>query len=147
MQTPTQPFKAPRIDKSQTRIVVEQILEENTKRGGINPVRIAEIMGIAVSSVRAAINPLRDTGAITNVGTQSKPMYVMSRVAQTKQRVAVKYVPSGCYDGAELRPFDGRPGAMDAYSLPSLRDGQRYPYNGIRPQLVGSLKDNTNNAR
>lgn len=23
------------------------------------------------------------------------------------------------YDGAELRPYDGRPGAMDAYSLPS----------------------------
>ena len=24
------------------------------------------------------------------------------------------------YDGAELRPFDGRPGAMDAFALPSL---------------------------
>ena len=23
------------------------------------------------------------------------------------------------YDGAELRPFDGRPGAMDAFRLPS----------------------------
>ncbi len=29
------------------------------------------------------------------------------------------------YDGAELRPFDGRPGAMDAYGLPSLIAGQR----------------------
>ena len=26
----------------------------------------------------------------------------------------------GYYDGAELRAFDGRPGAMDAYALPSL---------------------------
>lgn len=25
----------------------------------------------------------------------------------------------GHYDGAELRPFDGRPGAMRAYELPS----------------------------
>ena len=25
----------------------------------------------------------------------------------------------GLYDGRELRPFDGRPGAMDAYRLPS----------------------------
>lgn len=25
----------------------------------------------------------------------------------------------GDYDGKELRPFDGRPGAMDAFSLPS----------------------------
>ena len=27
---------------------------------------------------------------------------------------------SGVYNGAELRPFDGRPGAMDAFSKPSL---------------------------
>jgi hypothetical protein len=25
----------------------------------------------------------------------------------------------GTYNGAELRPFDGRPGAMDAFKLPS----------------------------
>ena len=25
----------------------------------------------------------------------------------------------GTYNGAELRPFDGRPGSMDAYKLPS----------------------------
>ena len=25
----------------------------------------------------------------------------------------------GDYDGKELRPFEGRPGAMDAFSLPS----------------------------
>lgn len=29
------------------------------------------------------------------------------------------------YDGAELRPFTGRPGAMDAFALPSLRFGER----------------------
>ena len=29
------------------------------------------------------------------------------------------------YDGAELRPFEGRPGAMLAYSLPSLVQGKR----------------------
>ena len=29
------------------------------------------------------------------------------------------------YTGAELRPYTGRPGALDAYKLPSLIDGQR----------------------
>lgn len=29
------------------------------------------------------------------------------------------------YSGAELRPYTGRPGALDAYRLPSLIDGQR----------------------
>lgn len=34
----------------------------------------------------------------------------------------------GSYDGKELAPFEGRPGAMDAYRLPSLRLGSRvYP--------------------
>jgi hypothetical protein len=32
------------------------------------------------------------------------------------------------YTGAELRPYTGRPGAMDAYSLPSLQSGRRVHY-------------------
>ena len=32
----------------------------------------------------------------------------------------------GAYDGAELRPFTGRPGSMDAYALPSLHMGQTH---------------------
>lgn len=31
----------------------------------------------------------------------------------------------GSYDGAELRPYQGRPGAMDAFALPSLMAGVR----------------------
>ena len=31
------------------------------------------------------------------------------------------------YLGPELRPYEGRPGAMDAYDLPSLVNGVRVP--------------------
>lgn len=31
------------------------------------------------------------------------------------------------YNGAELRPFSSRPGAMDAYALPSVINGVRTP--------------------
>ena len=31
---------------------------------------------------------------------------------------------AGQYDGAELRPYNGRPGAMDAFDKPSLVNGQ-----------------------
>jgi hypothetical protein len=31
------------------------------------------------------------------------------------------------YNGQELRPFDSRPGAMDAYHLPSVINGVRTP--------------------
>lgn len=32
----------------------------------------------------------------------------------------------GTYDGKELRPYDGRPRAMDAYKLPSMYQGKLY---------------------
>jgi hypothetical protein len=31
------------------------------------------------------------------------------------------------YSGAELRPYEGRPGATDAYQLPSVINGVRTP--------------------
>lgn len=31
----------------------------------------------------------------------------------------------GTYSGAELRTYDGHPGAMDAYGLPTLHSGKR----------------------
>ena len=37
---------------------------------------------------------------------------------------------NGTYAGAELQPFSGRPGAMDAYALPSLVGGRRVPRDG-----------------
>lgn len=41
-------------------------------------------------------------------------------VAATPQHHRITNAGSkGLYDGRELRPFDGRPGAMDAYRLPS----------------------------
>ncbi len=41
------------------------------------------------------------------------------------------------YNGKELKPFSGRPGAMDAYSLPSMVDGKRVQAGRIKAQLVG----------
>lgn len=32
------------------------------------------------------------------------------------------------YNGAELKPYIGRPGAMDAYQLPSMVSGVRVPH-------------------
>lgn len=39
------------------------------------------------------------------------------------------------YHGEELRPFTGRPGAMDAFSFPSVVNGQRVER--VRPMLIG----------
>jgi hypothetical protein len=44
--------------------------------------------------------------------------------------------PEGVYDGAELKPFAGRPGAMDAQVLPSRMGDRRYWRDG-RVETIG----------
>lgn len=44
--------------------------------------------------------------------------------------------PRKPYEGEELQPFAGRPGAMDAYQLPSLRFGAYYDRRGNRLGLA-----------
>ena len=50
-----------------------------------------------------------------------------STVARIPMAKPYGYQPflRGTYDGQELKPFDGRPGAMDAHRLPSLVNGRR----------------------
>lgn len=145
---PAQPFTEPRNSKSEARIKVEQVIADYTPKGGISIVRIAEIADLDASTVRKVVAHLRDAKKVVNISLQKSPLYVnyTEEVKPTTAQPA-RHVPRGNYDPIELRPYDGRPGAMDAYSKPSLRDGVLVPYNGIRPMLVGSLKDGSNNAR
>ena len=55
---------------------------------------------------------LRETGAAYKPRTKL-PGEAQARSYSTLQEV-------GIYDGAELRPFAGRSGSMDAFALPSL---------------------------
>jgi len=50
---------------------------------------------------------------------------------------------TGYYTGAELRPYDGRPGAMDAFSLPS-RMGSRLHYrSGVVAHVESASREET----
>ena len=53
---------------------------------------------------------------------------------QTQQRISTASA-RGTYSGAEMRPFAGRPGAMDAFALPS-RMGQRLHYRDGRVETL-----------
>jgi len=54
-----------------------------------------------------------------NVSTRFKNRMVQSRPVDVS--LALKDRP--VYDGKELRPFEGRPGSMDAFALPSMVSG------------------------
>lgn len=71
---------------------------------------------------------IRVTGKINGRNAYVHKTSALREATQTKAAEAAPYslaaprscsVMSGTYDGAELRPFAGRPGAMDAFSMPS----------------------------
>ena len=68
---------------------------------------------LCVSSMH---NPLQQCASIAELGQKIDK--------QPSGRVFVSDV-AGLYDGRELQPYTGRPGAMDAYALPSIHNGQR----------------------
>ncbi|MBB3642580.1 hypothetical protein [Variovorax atrisoli] len=63
-----------------------------------------------------------------------------ANIASTGAAVAQPRVTrfTGTYTGAELRPYDGRPGAMDAFALPS-RVGRRLRFRNGVVQMLEAL--------
>jgi hypothetical protein len=51
-------------------------------------------------------------------------IYTPHKTAPLVPAAANDVFKRGVYEGKELRPFNGRPGSMDAYALPSLHMGQ-----------------------
>lgn len=52
------------------------------------------------------------------------------------------YKPYG-YQGTELKPFTGRPGAMDAFSKPSIVNGKPVPRQAPRIDMTSKPKEST----
>lgn len=70
--------------------------------------------------VRPAVISLVQRETVMRIkGGYHLPEAAKPTLAQAIAGPRVVEVMKGHYNGAELRPFDGRPGAMDAYRLPS----------------------------
>jgi hypothetical protein len=54
-------------------------------------------------------------------------MREIGKLATPKDIPHTNATQRGTYSGDELKPFSGRPGAMDAFSLPSVRNGTATP--------------------
>lgn len=61
--------------------------------------------------------------SLTDAGADALDAYLAGHLTPSRTLVAAS--STGPYVPHELRPFDGRPGAMRAYALPSLINGQR----------------------
>ncbi|MDD0817181.1 hypothetical protein PSQ39_21280 [Curvibacter sp. HBC28] len=86
--------------------------------------------------------PRQPVYSITSAGTEviqtSGARVIKSPGVSSKEKAAevqVKHYLPTVYQGQELRPYQGRPGAMDAFALPS-RMGQRLHYRDGRVELI-----------
>lgn len=124
------------------RRAVARVLREATRP--LSPDQVAALTGLPVADVRMHLSNLKLAGTAVNVGTAHDAQYqhtsrvgawaaATSGTAPTPPRTRMG---SGTYSGAELQPYTGRPGAMDAYALPSLSNGQRVERRA--PMLIGA---------
>lgn len=131
--------------KTTDRKAVEAVLHSaRVGEGSLSPHRIASLSGVELGAVRVIIKSMVTAKQIVNAGTAQQPKYRMRGEAATN---AAYHRDWGRYDGAELRPYTGRPGAMDAFNLPSMVQGQSVPARRPSAHLVGALADRSNNAR
>lgn len=128
--------------KSATRVIMERVFAES--RGAwLTIEEAASRAGFGVGEARQAIGKLRGDNLIHSDGHRP-PRYragasAAMLLAQERARAAQDAGPmrsTGTYEGRELQPFTGRPGAMDAFRLPTLENGRRVPRKA--PALISS---------
>ena len=73
--------------------------------------------------------------SIMATATTYGPAPIPAMGATAKAIICNSVMRGAPYTCPELRPFDGRPGAMDAFALPSRRGGARY-YRDGRVEVV-----------
>lgn len=101
--------------------------------------QVAVRTGLPLEDVRSHLMNLCAAGQAHRAGTarQRKTYRAGGRPAEEAQPLPIR--PStarGDYEGRELMPYTGRPGAMRAFELHSLENGQRVPRR--RPTLMST---------
>jgi hypothetical protein len=114
-----------------------RIIAELASSPSLTVHRLCLNLDIELPNMRVYLKELSDLKKVTSTLGRYK-LWDMAQVNTPKTS------PSGRYDGAELKPFTGRPGSMDAYTLPSLDNGLRVAYNGPKPILTTQLVDRQN---
>lgn len=118
-----------RVEERHPSLSQERQLVEDVLRAAADPLTphvIAVRSGLERSDVTVILQRLRHDGLAVNVGTSGKAVWRWrAKLAAPDLRLHASRRPitnastTGTYDGAELRPFDKRPGAMDFKQWPS----------------------------
>lgn len=123
--------------RSAERKAVETVLRGATPEQPISAGQVGRRCGLSVADARVIINNICHAGLARNVRPAHLPAMYAWRDEKPAPSPAPEWRKASNYDGKELRPYEGRPGAMDAYALPSLVDGQRVPRQ--RPMLIDAI--------
>lgn len=125
--------------KSAARLAIERALKQANR-----PLTMPEIIARAgLTDTRARIRAENYLRAMVHEGTARRlsgsiPTWSASgrAVSAAEPAAGTQRASHGRYDGAELRPYEGRPGAMDAFALPS-RVGSRRVWRDGRVEVQG----------
>jgi len=134
---PADPRGRPR---SPAREAVELALRSATRERPITVAQVAERCALTRALASTIVNNVVARGRAHNTTPGAMPSFYAWGPVPAAPKQASKYqVPEGHYDGAELRPFSGRPDAMAAFALPSLVDGRRVERRA--PLLIASTPE------
>lgn len=113
--------------KGEARIAIERVLAKAEMP--LSRAEICERSGRTADEVRCALSAMVTNGDCYTDGRRHPARYTAepqtAPVPKLPTPRAFHYLTAPLYVPKELRPFEGRPGAMDAHRLPSLINGVR----------------------
>jgi hypothetical protein len=124
-------------EKSPQRIAVEAVLETATALNPLSITQIAERAGVGADVTRKLVHAACTMSRAYNLnaGKKGSPgLYargVPPKIEIERMPTQRQVVTTGGYTGE--RPIATRPGAMDAYAIPSLGESERR-----RPMIIGA---------
>jgi DNA-binding transcriptional ArsR family regulator len=125
--------------KSEKRLKIERALAECPM--GLTRDEMIERLELTAEEVSSVVVNLKSCGMLESSGPRRTPRYKLAK-PKSVEDVAAKPVKngtsSGFYDGAELRPYDGRPGANDHMQFGSVTNGKWTPYKPPGLMCVGA---------
>lgn len=113
--------------KSAARRIVEQVLRNAIEL--LTPAEVAARSGLDIRETRRLLCNICKAGNAHNTSPALRHSATYkwgpAPVITTPRANPLGPQRRGTYDGRELQPFTSRPGAMDAFALPSLQGGER----------------------